>query len=914
MKKQIVILVPLIVVVIIFGVFLFSYRPQDNTLAPQIEGKRERADRVTQTVTETSEPRKDPEDTTPAEIPEQVEREIIEQPQALHALEPVKEIEKNPPAPEEPADPVAAAWAHLEYIAQNLQQWGRFSPEATELMEQLTPTWRTKTGQPTEEAIVLLEELGKLRDPRSAEIFVNYLNENGLWVRYVESALIAIGPPSVPLLVPLLDENGSFSNSFKRKRAVKLLGIIGSEYQEELGGAVEYIFLPKLEELTMLNPDYYGVRAVAGEAIFRLSSHEQDSTVASQIEGKQEGTDRVTAAAAETSEQSHIPHAPEPVEKDEENPPAPEEPADPVAAAWAHLEYITQNPQQWGELSPEATELMEQLTPTWVMRTEGEGERAIELLDQLTKFRDPRSPEIFVNYLRAGVSGRPMKAVLIEIGPPSVLPLISLLGVNAGFLRRRIGAELLGIVGSEYQQELGSAVEYIILPKLEKLATSDPNPKVREVAGEAISRFSYLPQDNAAETPEAVDREISEIIEHPQALHTPEPLEEDEESPPASEEPADPVAAAWARLEYISQNPQQWGELSPEATELIAQLIPTRTISTEAEMEEVIGLLEKLGELQDPRSPEIFVNYFLEGGLWGKPMKEALIAIGPPSVPLLIPLLDTDRLLGRLIAAKLLGIIGSEHHHELGSAVEYIILPKLKKLVTSDPNPRVRRYASVAIARISYGQQDNTVETPEQVEREINETTEQPQVPHAPEPAKEDEENPPASGEPADPVAAAWARLEYISQNPQEWGEFSPEAAELMAQLTPTWVFDYEADGEGPAENAFKLLVKLVSFQDPRSAEVIANYINAGFGLSTTAVVAVGPPLVPPLIPLLDADTRFEGRLKSVRILGILAEKHRHELGGAVEHIILPKLEQMATSDPSEVVQKNARKAIARLR
>ena len=389
----------------------------------------------------------------------------------------------------------------------------------------------------------------------------------------MEAALIAIGPPSVPPLVSCLEDNESFLSFFKRKRAAKLLGIIGSEYQQELGGAVKYIILPKLEQLVTSDPDY-SVRGVASEAIFRLSSHEQDSTVASQIEGKQEGTDRVTATAAETSEQSQIPHAPEPVEKDEENPPASEEPADPVAAAWAHLEYITQNPQQWGELSPEATELMAQLTPTWTMHTEGEGEEAIELLDQLTKF-------------------------------------------------------------------------------------------------------------------------------------------------------------------------------------------------------------------QDPRSAEIFINYFLKSGLWGKPMKEALIEIGPPSVPPLIPLLDADRLLGRLIGAKLLGIIGSENHHELGGVVEHIILPKLKKLVTSDSNPRVRRYASVAIARIIYGQQDNTVETREQVEREI---IEQPQTLHAPEPAAEDEENP--AEQPTDPVAAAWARLEYISQNPQEWGEFSPEAAELMAQLTPTWVFD----------------------------------------------------------------------------------------------------------------------------
>ena len=696
MKKQIVIFVPLIVLAIIFGVFLFSYRPQDKIVAPKIEGERERTDRVTQTATEAGEPHTDSEETTPVETPEQVEREvneIIEQSQALHTPESVEEDKENPLVLEEPADPVAAAWACLEYITQNPQQWGELSPEAAELMEQLTPLWRIKTGHATEEAIVLLEELGKLRDPRSAEIFVNYLNEGGIWVRYVEAALIAIGPPSVPLLVPVLDDNGGFSNSFKRKRAVKLLGIIGSEYQEELGGAVEYIILPKLEQLVISDPDY----------------------------------------------------------------------------------------------------------------------------------------------------------------------------------------------------------------------------GVRDGASEAISRFGYLPQDSTVETPEQAEREINELIEQSQVFHTPEPVAKDQKNPPTPEEPADLVAAAWTRLEYISQNPQQWGELSPEATELIAQLTPTRTISTEEEMEEVIVLLEKLGELQDPRSAEIFVNYF-GGGLWGKPMKEALIAIGPPSVPLLIPLLEADtRLLGRLIAAKLLGIIGSEHHHELGGVVEHIILPKLKKLVTSDPNPRVRRYASVAIARISYGQQGNTVETPEQVEREINETIEQPQVPHAPEPAKEDEENPPASGESADPVAAAWARLEYISQNPQEWGEFSPEAAELMAQLTPTWVFD-EADGEGPAENAFKLLKKLVSFQDPRSAEVIANYINEGFGINNDAVVPIGPPLVPPLIPLLDANTSFEGRLQSVKLLGLLGEKHRHELGGAVEHIILPRVEQMATADPSPVVQRRAREAVARLR
>lgn len=204
-----------------------------------------------------------------------------------------------------------------------------------------------------------------------------------------------------------------------------------------------------------------------------------------------------------------------------------------------------------------------------------------------------------------------------------------------------------------------------------------------------------------------------------------------------------------------------------------------------------------------------------------------------------------------------------------------------------------------------------SVETPEQVDLEISEIIEHLEALHGPEPAVEDGED--STEQTADPVAAAWARLEYISQNPQEWGEFSPEAAELMAQLTPTWIFN-EADGEGPAEDAFKLLKKLVSFQDPRSAEVIANYINEGFGLSAEAVAPIGPPLVPRLIPLLDTNTRFAGRLVSVYILGLLAERHRHELGGAVEYILLPKLEQMATSDPSPVVQRRAREAVARLR
>ena len=250
-----------------------------------------------------------------------------------------------------------------------------------------------------------------------------------------------------------------------------------------------------------------------GIGVVMFSYRHQDTTVAPKIKGEHEHTDRETSTETETGdphkdseettsvetpeqvereiseiiEHVEVLHAPEPEEEEEEIPP--EEPANPVAAARARLEYISQNPQQWGEFSPDAAQLMAKLTPTWAMSSEGEGEEAIELLDQLTKFKDPRSPEILVNYLLSGVSGKRMAEVLITIGPPSVPLLIPLLDTNADIAGRLKAPSVLGVIGSEYRQELGGAVEYIILPKLEKLATSDPIPKVRQYASEAIARL-----------------------------------------------------------------------------------------------------------------------------------------------------------------------------------------------------------------------------------------------------------------------------------------------------------------------------------------------------------------------------------------------------------------------------------------
>ena len=239
-----------------------------------------------------------------------------------------------------------------------------------------------------------------------------------------------------------------------------------------------------------------------------------------------------------------------------------------------------------------------------------------------------------------------------------------------------------------------------------KLLSSDPKiegkqertNRVTSTATEIDEPHKNPEGTSSIETPEQVEREISEIIGHLEARHAPEPAEKEKEIPP--EEPADPVTAAWARLEYISRNLQEWGEFAPEAAELMAQLTPTWAMSSEGEGEEAIELLDRLTRFQDPRSPEILVNYLLSG-VSGKRMTEAFVAIGPPSVPLLIPLLDTNAdLAGRLIAPRVLSVIGSEYRQELGGAVEYIILPKLEKLATSDSNPLVRQYASDAIARL----------------------------------------------------------------------------------------------------------------------------------------------------------------------------------------------------------------------
>ena len=55
---------------------------------------------------------------------------------------------------------------------------------------------------------------------------------------------------------------------------------------------------------------------------------------------------------------------------------------------------------------------------------------------------------------------------------------------------------------------------------------------------------------------------------------------------------------------------------------------------------DTIALLEELSALRDPRSAEILIKYQMESGIMGRPVTDALVAMGPASVPALVARLD----------------------------------------------------------------------------------------------------------------------------------------------------------------------------------------------------------------------------------------------------------------------------------
>ena len=150
-----------------------------------------------------------------------------------------------------------------------------------------------------------------------------------------------------------------------------------------------------------------------------------------------------------------------------------------------------------------------------------------------------------------------------------------------------------------------------------------------------------------------------------------------------------------------------------------------------------------------------------------------------------------------------------------------------------------------------------------------------------------------------DPVAKAWAKLDDIADNPFAWGgNADPKTAGLVQQLMPAP--DVIAD-EAHADELTDLLYDLAVLRDPRAIETMLAYeVNLmGYRIVNKTLVAMGPPVVPYLIPYLDEalkareDYGYKQVDHTIEFLFQICTQHRAELDGVVEYIVLPKFKQL---------------------
>ena len=96
----------------------------------------------------------------------------------------------------------------------------------------------------------MLSELSQYRDPRAAEVFATYAGEGIIGGHAMADALVEIGVPAVPYLIPYIDPP---YDVYVPAEAAIALGRIGAQHREELGGVVEHIIIPKLEAFMKSN-------------------------------------------------------------------------------------------------------------------------------------------------------------------------------------------------------------------------------------------------------------------------------------------------------------------------------------------------------------------------------------------------------------------------------------------------------------------------------------------------------------------------------------------------------------------------------------------------------------------------------------------------------------------------------------
>ena len=171
----------------------------------------------------------------------------------------------------------------------------------------------------------------------------------------------------------------------------------------------------------------------------------------------------------------------------------------------------------------------------------------------------------------------------------------------------------------------------------------------------------------------------------------------------------DPVAKAWAKLDYIADNPFAWGgNADPRTAGLVKQLMPRpEGIEDEAHAEEILLPLAKLIRLRDPRAIETLVAYLCWDYMAYGRLGPAVADMGPLAIPYLLPYLEEEPpregeyFSGFVTATGFLSIIGKENREELDGIIEYIILPKLEEiLATPSLLSDVRQRVSDDIARL----------------------------------------------------------------------------------------------------------------------------------------------------------------------------------------------------------------------
>ncbi len=159
----------------------------------------------------------------------------------------------------------------------------------------------------------------------------------------------------------------------------------------------------------------------------------------------------------------------------------------------------------------------------------------------------------------------------------------------------------------------------------------------------------------------------------------------------------------------------------------------------------------------------------------------------------------------------------------------------------------------------------------------------------------------------ADPVEEAYKRLEYIKNNLYAWGGVHSErATELIAKLMPPPVLIDHDHGD----TLHQVTLELIAENDPRAAEVIiANMCDGYFGSVNMfeGLENIGPPAVPYILPYLEKGVREGGRIRlavfeSLERIGV---RYRSDLGGIVDHIIIPKLE-LIVADEGNVLYDHA--------